>query len=98
MLTGRCVFTGASAMQIIARHTSAEPVPPSRYSEYDVSPKLDRLVLACLEKKPADRPPTVRELCDRLGECVEECGWTRKDARRWWETLIKTDEAVAFDS
>jgi eukaryotic-like serine/threonine-protein kinase len=85
MLTGRYVFTGESAMQIVARHTSAEPTAPSRHSGFDVSPTLDELVLACLKKKPADRPATARELSDRLGECEEEAGWTRSDATRWWQ-------------
>ncbi len=86
MLTGRYVFTGESPMQIVARHTSSEPTAPSRHSGFDVSPALDELVLACLKKKPADRPATARELSDRLDDCEEETGWTQEDARRWWET------------
>src|SRR3954454_5238144 len=66
MLTGRYVFEGDTAMQIVARHTSSEPTPPSRHSRFDVSPALDELVLACLKKKPGDRPATARELCARL--------------------------------
>jgi hypothetical protein len=85
MLTGRYVFTGDTALQIVARHTSAEPTPPSRYSRFDVSPKLDELVLACLKKKPDDRPGTVRELGAWLGQCEVEAAWTRADAVRWWE-------------
>ena len=50
------VFSGDNAMQIVARHVSSEPLPPSRHSLFDVSPALDALVLACLQKKPADRP------------------------------------------
>ena len=75
MLTGRYVFTGESAMQIVARHVSSEPVAPSRHSTFDVSPAFDQLVLACLKKKPSERPSTARELCDRLGECEVEAAW-----------------------
>jgi eukaryotic-like serine/threonine-protein kinase len=96
MLTGRDVFTGDSAMQIVARHVSSEPVPPSRYSAFDVSPALDELVLACLKKKPSDRPATARELCDRLGECDVETAWTREDARAWWETRMEAESLVRF--
>ena len=85
MLTGRYVFTGESALQIVARHTSAEPTPPSRHSGFDVSPELDELVLACLRKKPSDRPGSVRELGDWLGQCEGQAVWTRMDAQRWWE-------------
>jgi serine/threonine-protein kinase len=96
MLTGRYVFTGDSAMQIVARHVSSEPVPPSRHSAFDVSPALDELVLACLKKKPSDRPATARELCDRLGECDLETAWTREDARAWWETRMEAESVVRF--
>jgi hypothetical protein len=85
MLTGRYVFTGESAMQIVARHTSAEPTAPSRHSKFDISPKLDELVLGCLKKKPSERPGTVRELGEWLGQCEVEAAWTRSDAVRWWE-------------
>jgi len=53
-------------------------------------------VMACLAKKPSDRPATVRELCDRLGECEVEERWTREDARRWWETRIEPEAVVTF--
>ncbi|HEY5940179.1 MAG TPA: serine/threonine-protein kinase, partial [Gemmatimonadales bacterium] len=96
MLTGRYVFTGESAMQIVARHVSSPPVPPSKHSSFDVSPSLDQLVLACLAKEPADRPGTARELNDRLGECAEESAWTREDARQWWETRMERETAVTL--
>jgi serine/threonine-protein kinase len=85
MLTGRYVFTGENAMQIMARHTSAEPTAPSMHGKFDVSPRLDALVLGCLKKNPSDRPGSVRELGEWLGQCEVEGVWTRADARRWWE-------------
>jgi serine/threonine-protein kinase len=85
MLTGRYVFSGESALQIVARHTSAQPTAPSRHSKFDIPPKLDELVLGCLKKKPSDRPGTVRELGDWLGECQVETAWTSANARTWWE-------------
>ena len=96
MLTGRYVFTGDSALQIVARHMSSVPTPPSRHSGFDVSPALDRLVLACLEKEPSNRPGTARELCDRLGQCEVEGQWTRDDARIWWETKMEPEKDVAL--
>ncbi len=58
--------------------------------------QLDRLVLACLAKKPGDRPATARDLCDRLGECAAELVWTREDARRWWETRMAPEPALTL--
>jgi serine/threonine-protein kinase len=96
MLTGRQVFTGESALQIVARHVSSHPAAPSRHSGFDVSPALDQLVLACLAKKPSDRPTSARELCERLGECEVESPWTREDAREWWETRMEPEKEVAL--
>ncbi len=96
MLTGRYVFVGDSAMQIVARHVSSEPTPPSRYSAFDVSPALDELVLACLRKKPAERPANALELCERLGQCEVEATWTREDARQWWETQMAPEPALTL--
>ena len=96
MLTGRYVFTGDSPMQIVARHVSSAPVPPSRLSRFDISPTLDDLILACLQKKPADRPATARELCDRLTRCEVEAGWTREDARLWWTTQLEPEVALVL--
>ena len=96
MLTGHNVFTGDSTLQIVARHVSSAPTAPSRHSGFDVSPALDQVVLACLEKDPSNRPGTARELCDRLGQCEVEGRWTRGDARNWWETKMEPEKAVAL--
>jgi serine/threonine protein kinase len=95
MLTGRYVFTGDSPIQIVARHVSTPPVPASRHSAFDISPGLDELVLECLRKQPAERPATARELCDRLGQCVEG-PWTREDAKLWWEARLEPEAAVSL--
>jgi serine/threonine protein kinase len=96
MLTGRYVFTGDSSIQVVARHVSLTPVAPSRHSGFDISPALDELVLACLRKRPADRPASARELCDLLGQCEVEAAWTREDARRWWENRMMPEAAVVL--
>jgi len=96
MLTGRHVFTGDSVLQIVARHMSSVPTPPSRHSAFDVPPALDQVVLACLEKDPSKRPGTARELCERLGQCEVEGRWTRDDARIWWETKMEPEKDVAL--
>jgi eukaryotic-like serine/threonine-protein kinase len=98
MLTGRYVFTGDTSIQLLARHVTSAPAPPSRHSAFDVSPALDDLVLACLRKKPAERPPTARDLCDQLGRCEVETAWTREDARMWWETRMEAETAVELSS
>jgi tRNA A-37 threonylcarbamoyl transferase component Bud32 len=96
MLTGRYVFEAKSPLQIVAGHLHTRPEPPSKYSAFDVGPDLEAVVLACLAKRPSDRPATARELCDRLAECEVEAVWSREDARRWWETRLEPEAAVTF--
>jgi hypothetical protein len=72
------------------------PEPPSKHSAFDISPTLEEVVLGCLNKKPSERPASARELCDRLARCDVESGWTREDARRWWETRLEPERAVAL--
>jgi len=61
LLTGRLVFEAGSALQMIARHLYDAPEPPSRYAP-EVPPALDRLVLACLAKRPMERPASAAEV------------------------------------
>jgi serine/threonine protein kinase len=55
MLTGRRPFAAESEAAIVARLLSESPVPPSRIRP-DVPEEFERLVLAMLEKDPAERP------------------------------------------
>jgi eukaryotic-like serine/threonine-protein kinase len=83
LLTGQLVFDATSGLQLIAKHIQERPVPPSQRSELEISADLERLVLACLEKRPEDRPQTAGEL-DRMLAAVEIEPWSEEDATRWW--------------
>jgi serine/threonine protein kinase len=85
LLTGRLVFEAPNAIQLMYQHANAEPVPPSRRSEFEISPELDRLVLACLAKLPEDRPRSAAELSKRLAAAVPGPGWTAELGHRWWD-------------
>jgi hypothetical protein len=74
LLTGRLVFQGGSAMQTVLLHVQQPPVAPSERTGNPVSPALDRLVLACLAKQPADRPQTAAELAAALAAVPEGKG------------------------
>jgi serine/threonine-protein kinase len=84
LLTGRLVFEGATPMALLMHHVKTPPEPPSARTELPVPPELDRLVLECLAKDPAERPQTARELSRRLGEIAVAEAWTEEHARRWW--------------
>jgi len=69
LVTGALPFSGQSIAEVYARILHTEPAKPS-----DVCPGLphafDELVLRCLKKAPADRPPNVRALALALREIV----------------------------
>jgi eukaryotic-like serine/threonine-protein kinase len=85
LLTGELVFEADTTFQMIARHLQAAPVPPSQRTERPVSPELERLILKCLAKNPADRPQSAARFAQAL-EFIPTDGWTQDQARRWWET------------
>ena len=93
MLTGRQVFKAESAMQVILQHVQTLPEPPSRRSAFPFPGELEELVLACLAKRPSERPLSVWELADRLAQCEVESPWTLEDARQWWEARVKPEPA-----
>jgi serine/threonine-protein kinase len=57
LLTGQVVFSGDTPIQTVLLHVQQEPEPPSRRTDNPIPPALERLVLACLAKRPEDRPP-----------------------------------------
>jgi serine/threonine-protein kinase len=83
LLTGEQVFTGDTLLTVIAQHLQAVPVPPSSRTELPIPAALDRLVLACLAKKPEDRPHSARQLAQSL-DAIEGMTWGEEEAGRWW--------------
>ena len=85
LLTGCLLFESDSPMGMIVKHARDTPEPPSARSELEIPEALDRIVMACLEKDPARRPQTARELSDRLAELQLEPLWTEARMGLWWE-------------
>src|SRR5690606_34315050 len=55
----RRLFTGKSEFEVLLKVREPEIVPPSRYVS-DISPALDRVVLAALSRDPAERPQSAK--------------------------------------
>ena len=66
LLTGKLVFEGETPLQTILKHLQQAPEPPSRRTERPIPAELETLVLACLAKRPDDRPRSAREVAERL--------------------------------
>jgi eukaryotic-like serine/threonine-protein kinase len=86
LVTGQHVFTGKSAAEIIGHHLHSAPRPPSERLGRALDPFLERLILACLAKRPEDRPADAGALFSTLEEGWKGAVWTQREAREWWET------------
>src|SRR3954447_16896196 len=83
LLTGQQVFTGDTVLKVITQHLQGVPVPPSERTELPIPERLDQLVLACLAKKPEERPQNARQLAQAL-DSIDGMTWSEEDANRWW--------------
>lgn len=84
LLIGRNVFEGASAAEICAMHLHNQPVPPSQHSAREIPSDLEAIVMACLAKRPNERPRSAAEMSEMLARCKNYGAWTQKQAQEWW--------------
>jgi serine/threonine-protein kinase len=83
LLAGVDVFDGTSVIEVCSQHLHQKPEPLSQRG-LAVSPELEAIVLACLEKDPARRPQSAAELRRQLEACNVE-PWSSASARAWWQ-------------
>jgi serine/threonine-protein kinase len=88
LLTGSLLFEGENALQLILKHIQTDPVPPSVRLGRPVPVELEDLILRCLAKAPADRPPDAASMVESLSQCGA-LEWTQQDARLWWENTFQ---------
>jgi serine/threonine protein kinase len=96
LLTGRHVFEGSTIVEICSHHLHTPPVPPSEYRKDPVPRELERLILDCLAKDPAERPQSARKLELRLAACPWPDPWTPDAAGEWW--IKRRTENTAAES
>jgi len=65
MFTGRVPFTGESTVAVALAHLEQAMTPPSIYNN-KISPNLERIILKCTKKDPANRYQNITELLDDL--------------------------------
>ncbi|NIM51618.1 MAG: protein kinase [Gemmatimonadales bacterium] len=88
LLTGQLVFDAENPVKMMHRHISDTPEAPSLRTELDVPRELDELVLACLAKRPDNRPSSAEEVVRLLDAVRVPEPWTEERARRWWDTHL----------
>jgi serine/threonine-protein kinase len=84
LLTGTHVFGGHTILEVCAHHLHSVPDSPSTRLGAPVSSDLEAVLLACLAKRPEDRPASAHVLRERLRACAEAGRWTNARAAQWW--------------
>ena len=85
LLSGKLVFAGKSAVEVMFHHAHTPPSRPSTRSELPIPASLEDLVMDCLEKDPARRPASAEAVSAGLAAVALESPWTVERAERWWE-------------
>ncbi len=84
LLSGKDPYRGASSLDIAEQALHAEPRRLRDVMDDDCPAELDEIVWKCMQKNPADRPASARELLDSLAAIP--LVWTRDDAEQAWIT------------
>jgi serine/threonine-protein kinase len=84
LVTGTHVFGGKSILEVCGHHLHSVPDPPSARLGAPVASDLEAVLLACLAKRPEDRPASAHVLRDRLRACAAAGRWTNARAAQWW--------------
>ena len=88
LLTGQLVFDVDTPMKMLIQHVQETPLPPSQRTELPIPQELDDLVMACLEKKPQDRPQDAQAFFRLAHACTSCETWTSERARTWWDAHL----------
>jgi hypothetical protein len=83
LLTGQQLFAPVPPLQLLSKHISEAPTPPSQLLPAPLPSALEDLVMQCLAKDPADRPDAVGLLA-ALSALELPGRWSQDDARSWW--------------
>jgi serine/threonine protein kinase len=91
-LTGQLVFQASTPAQMLLHHARTLPTPPSQVSELPIPKEMEQVLMQCLEKDPANRPPSALALEAQLTRVRCRESWTEARAEAWW--LANAPEVV----
>ncbi|MDR1265876.1 MAG: Stk1 family PASTA domain-containing Ser/Thr kinase [Propionibacteriaceae bacterium] len=69
LLAGRPPFQGDEPVSLAYQHVRERPIPPSQVDPV-VTPEMDAIVLKALQKDPADRYQTAKEMADDIARLL----------------------------
>lgn len=84
LVTGQPPFSAESVWEIITAH-ARDPLKPPRDVNPGVPEDLERIIIRCLAKMPANRFQDVQSLAEGLRTCACAGQWTTADAAQWWQ-------------
>ena len=90
LLTGKLVFEGETALAIMAGHAERTPIPPREQTQQMIPDALEALILACLSKKPSDRPASIQDIARHLATINTSLAtpWTEERSLSWWQRHV----------
>ena len=89
LLTGHPPFEGDKPLKVLFAHAHEPVVPPSSLRPA-VPADLERVILRCLAKNPADRFPDAASLEAALSACESSARWNCTLAAEWWRRQMAT--------
>jgi len=84
LVTGTPPFDGHTIVDIGSKHLREEPESLAVRLGAPVPADLEAVILACLAKKPENRPASAGELSERLAACADAARWSSVVAAAWW--------------
>ena len=94
VLTGEPAFTATSPVGVLTKHLTEAVTPPSRRAPGRLPAGVDEIVLRAMQKRPADRYPSVREMLEDIDGLYEEVHEHSSSGRRAVrQSQILRDEA-----
>lgn len=85
LVCGQPVFEADEVAELYRKHLHELPVPPGHRSQNPVSKAFEGVLLACLAKRPEDRPGSAETLRARLMALPRAGEWDARKGAMWWE-------------
>ncbi len=93
LLTGQYIFDAETIAEVHEKQLSSAPVPPSQRTTNPISPEMERILLACLEKDMGRRPQSSGELQTWLLATPNATQWTLEARAAWWQDYERQSAA-----
>jgi serine/threonine protein kinase len=94
LLSGKTLFESSDVQALLDGHVGREPILPSAQLRRKVDSDLERIIMWCLAKDPAQRPHNAEALDEALAGCSAASAWSPKDADKWWQVNVPGIDSI----